>query len=336
MTTAGPPPDLREVEVFFRRNGLPHLAESPDFREETLRRLRPVAVALAIAAIVLAVLLDLSWWERVLVIGLPILLLGALSYSLVSFGVLALIAHQGRPALSGLRATTSVAIRALPPLLAVLLFLSLAQETWRAFGQLEGWRFGAVLVGFGLLCSIILIAGLRRERSALYAPVPGAELEAAARLTPAAPLVGAGIAPATPPLDRLARINVAVSLFVALGVRVLAVGVAVGVAFMVFGLLIVDRELTAEWVGERPNVLLDVSISGREVIVSEALVRVAAILGGFAALYFVAVALGDKRNREQFLDDELDRMERVMAAWSYYRGALAARVTAPAARGAPG
>ena len=48
--------------------------------------------------------------------------------------------------------------------------------------------------------------------------------------------------------------------------------------------------------------------------------RVAAILGGFAALYFVAVALGDRRNREQFLDDELDRMGRVMAAWSYYRG----------------
>jgi hypothetical protein len=84
VTTAGPPPDLGEVEAYFRRNGLPHLSDSPEFREQ--------------------------------------------SYSLVSFGVLALLAHQGRPALSGLRATTSVAIRALPPLLAVLLFLSLAQE----------------------------------------------------------------------------------------------------------------------------------------------------------------------------------------------------------------
>ncbi len=178
------------MEVFFRRNGLPHLAESPDFREDTLRRLRPVAVALAVAAIVLAVVIDLSWWERVLVIGLPILL---------DRGALVQPRELRRPRAdrppgpprprAGLRATTSVAIRALPPLLAVLLFLSLAQETWRAFGQLEGWRFGAVLVGFGLLCSIILIAGLHRERSALYAPVPGPELEQAARLTPAAPLV---------------------------------------------------------------------------------------------------------------------------------------------------
>ena len=178
-----------------------------------------------------------------------------------------------------------------------------------------------MLVGFGLLSSIILIAGLHRERSALYSPTPGPELRRPPASPPRPPWCDAGIAPAVPPLDRLARINVAVSLFVALGVRVLAVGVAVGLAFMVFGLLIVDRTLTAEWVGERPNVLIDVSISGREVIVSEALVRVAAILGGFAALYFVAVALGDKRNREQFLDDELDRIGRVMAAWCYYRGA---------------
>jgi hypothetical protein len=51
---------------------------------------------------------------------------------------------------------------------------------------------------------------------------------------------------------------------------------------------------------------------------------VATVLGGFASLYFVAVALGDSRNREEFLDDELERISRVMAAWSYYRGGLAA------------
>jgi hypothetical protein len=60
VTAAGPPPELGEVEVFFRRNGLPHLADSPDFREETLRRLRPLAVAPALAAIAPAVVLDLS------------------------------------------------------------------------------------------------------------------------------------------------------------------------------------------------------------------------------------------------------------------------------------
>jgi hypothetical protein len=249
----------------------------------------------------------------------------ALLYALTSLGVLALVAHQGRPALEALLSTASVALRALPPLLAVLLFLSMASETWRAFGRLEGWRFGAVMSGFAVLIAVILVAGLRRERRALYAPRAGPDLARAASLTPAAPLVERGVAPVAPPLDRLERVNVAVALLLSLALRVLAVAVAVGAAFLVFGILIVDRALTAEWVGEAPNVLLAVSVAGREVVVSEALVRVATALGGFAGLYFVAVALGDSRNREEFLDDELERVGRVMAAWAYYRGALASR-----------
>jgi hypothetical protein len=50
---------------------------------------------------------------------------------------------------------------------------------------------------------------------------------------------------------------------------------------------------------------------------------VGAVVG--AALYFSAVALSESRNRQDFLDDVLERFRRVMAAWSYYRGALAAR-----------
>ena len=106
-------------------------------------------------------------------------------------------------------------------------------------------------------------------------------------------------------------------------------GLAVAAAFILFGLLIVDRTLTAEWVGEEPHVLLSVSLSGREIIVSEALVRVATTLGAFASLYFTGVALGESRNREEFLDDELDRLGRVMAARAYYRGALEPEVPKP-------
>jgi hypothetical protein len=53
-------------------------------------------------------------------------------------GALAPLLSQGRPAFEGLRQTFSVAVRALPPLLAILLFLSLTVETWQTFGDLEG------------------------------------------------------------------------------------------------------------------------------------------------------------------------------------------------------
>jgi hypothetical protein len=274
-------------------------------------------------AVVLVVRTDLAPWALALSLLGVAMGTALIVWVLFDLGALALLVHQGRPALEGLAATASVAVRALPPLLAVLLFLSLASETWRAFGRLEGWRYGFVLLLFGILSAVILIAGLRRERRALTAPEPGDEMREDALATPAAPLVLAGGAPAVPPLDLLARVNVAVALMVSLGIRVLAVGVAVGLTFGILGILIVDRALTEEWIGEAPNVLVAVSIEGREVVLTEALVRVSAILGGFASLYFVAVALGDSRNREEFLDDELERMRRVMAAWAYYRGALA-------------
>jgi hypothetical protein len=244
-------------------------------------------------------------------------------YALTSLGVLAPLLSQGRPALDGLADTFSVAVRALPPLLAVLLFLSLAAETWQAFGDLEGWRFGAVLVGFGLLIIVILLAGLRDERQELAAPAPGADLARRARATPAAPLVDRGVAPAAPPLGRIERVNLAVALLLTLAIRVVIVGAVVGIAFLVFGLLVVDEDLAREWMGDDPNVLLSVSIAGRPLALTEALVRVATVLGGFAALYFAAVALGDSRNRQAFLEDVLERFRRIMAAWSYYRGALA-------------
>ena len=276
-----------------------------------------VVLTPAVASLVLGDDLDRVAW-----IALGSLAVAAVLYFLASLGVLSPLLSQGRPALEGLADAASVAVRALPPLLAVLLFLSLASETWQAFGGLEGWRFGAVLIGFGLLALAILIVGLRGERRALTEPRPGPELARRARQTPAAPLVDRGVEAAMPPLAPIARLNLSVALLVALAVRVLAVGAAVGVAFLLFGLVVVDRELTESWVGAPPHVLLEISAGGREVVVTEALVRVATVLGGFAALYFAAVALGDARNRAEFLDDLLERFGRVMAGWAYYRGAL--------------
>lgn len=319
MSAADRDAGLAAAEAFFRRNGLPHLTADSRARRATTRRQRVIGLLVVLATGSVAAQLGVPLWAAVPAIAVVVVL----GYVLFDLGALALFVHQGRPILDGLRATASIAIRALPPLLAVLLFLSLASETWRAFGRLEGWRYGAVLIGFGVLSAVVLVVGLRRERHALYAPEPGSGLATAARATPAAALVEAGVLPEAPPLERLARVNVAVALLVSLGARVLAVGLVVCGAFVVFGMLIVDRALTAEWVGEAPHVLVSLRLGGREVIVSEALVRVATTLGAFASLYFAAVALGDARNREQFLDDELERLGGVMAAWSYYRGALA-------------
>lgn len=109
---------------------------------------------------------------------------------------------------------------------------------------------------------------------------------------------------------------------ISLALRVVAVSAAVGVLFLLFAILVIDRQLTISWVGEDPNFLWSVSIADREVVISAAAVRVATVLGGFAGLYFTVVAVGDAQNRKEFVEDEIERLSRVIAAWAFYRGHL--------------
>jgi hypothetical protein len=95
--------------------------------------------------------------------------------------------------------------------------------------------------------------------------------------------------------------------------------------------LIVDRQLTAEWIGEAPVVYASLDVAGGQLVLSEAAIRVATLLGGFAAVYFTTVAVGDPSSREEFLGDELDRMRHTMAGWAYYEEA-----GEPAADASPG
>lgn len=243
----------------------------------------------------------------------------ALLYALTSLGVVSLFVHLGRAALTGFATTLGLALRALPGVIAVLLFLFLASEVWQAFGLLEGWRFGAVLATFAVLGTLFLVVTLNRERRELCAPALDERGAALARGTAADPLVARGVSPRCPPLDRMERLNVLVALVVSLGARIVLVGAVIVGFFMLFGMLVVDRALTRSWIGEEPHVLLDLS---REVVVTEQLVRVSLLLGGFAALYFAVVALTEPARRAEFLDDEIERLARVMAAWTYYQGAL--------------
>jgi hypothetical protein len=176
-----------------------------------------------------------------------------------------------------------------------------------------------VLILFGLLGTLFLVVALRRERRELCAPALDARGAELARATAAAPLVERGVTPICPRLARREKLNVLVALVVSLGARIVLVGAVITGFFILFGLLVVDLSLTESWTGEEPHVLVDF---GGQVVLTEQLVRVSVLLGGFAALYFAVVALTEPERRAEFLDDEIERLARVMASWTYYRGAI--------------
>ena len=250
--------------------------------------------------------------------------IAATLYLLTSLGVVSVLVHTGRSALGALRDVAAIAGRALFLLLAVLLFLFLAAEVWQTLGTVEGWRFVSVLVMFGVLAVGTLVVGLSGERRGLYRPEPGPDLRRRAMATPAAPLVEAGVEPVVDGMTRIQRVNVAVALHVGLVARVAAVGAITAVFFVGFGLLVVTRETTEAWTGQAGDalhVLAEYRGLRGSVVLSEPLLRVSALLGAFAALYFAVVAVSEERNRREFIDDELERVRGVVAAWAYDRGA---------------
>ncbi len=223
-----------------------------------------------------------------MLIGLVSVGVAAFSYALASMGVVAAIIELGRESVKGLRDTALIAARAMPPMLAVLLFLFLATEVWQTLGVVEGWRFGVVFTSFLVMSTTFLLGGLRGYRRGLVDSKPTPALAERAARTPAARLVSEGVTPVFPPLGRLARINLAVALLVSLGVRIAAVGLAIGVFLIGFGMLMVTRSTTASWTGLPAgdlNVLLSISVAGNDIVLTEPLVRVSVLLGAFAALY---------------------------------------------------
>lgn len=249
-----------------------------------------------------------------------------LLYVLTSLGVVSVLVHTGRSALAALRDIASIAGRALVLLLAVLLFLFLAGEVWQTLGTIEGWRFVSVFVLFSGLAVLTLVVGLAGERRGLYRPEVDAELRRRALATPAAPLVEAGVAPRVGEMSGIQRVNLAVALHVGLVARVAVVGFITAVFFLGFGLLTVDRPTTEAWTGrsgEALHVFAEYDGLRGSVVLSEPLLRVSVLLGAFAALYFSVVAVSEAQNRREFIEDELERVRGVVAAWAYDRGAAA-------------
>ena len=145
--------------------------------------------------------------------------------------------------------------------------------------------------------------------------------------TPAAPLVqetSASDAAATPPLSRRQWGNVALVVLFSQGLQVLLVSAMVFVFLMVFGVLVVTEPVARGFTDATPNVLASFDLWGRELVVTEELLRVTGFLTVFAGLYFTVTAITDESYRKEFIGEILDEMRRSLAIRTVYLAALKA------------
>jgi hypothetical protein len=251
----------------------------------------------------------------------------ALLWALTSYGVPTLLAWAWQRTWSQLSTLLNVLARALPMLLLFSAFLFINAEAWQVAGTLTGIVYVAVLGIFFLLGAafvVIRIPALMRSLNQFESWREIADLAAA---TPAAPvLADLHEAPDDDPhAERPAirqRVNIGLLTIFSQAIQITLVGLGLTGFFILFGFLAIPESTTLAWTGlSEIDVLVRWSVGDRVLVVTGPLIRVAAFLGAFGAMYFTVLLSTDALYREEFADDVGPQLRQALAVRCVYRTA---------------
>lgn len=267
----------------------------------------------------------------------------ALIYGWTAYGIGPLLRWAARQSLRQVGALAPLLARALPLLLGFNTFLFINAEVWEVAGTLDGASYAIVLATFLTLGVMFAATRVSRFVASLNHFESWAEVAAACRGTPAEDIacaVAADIsaptaptAPAADPLGRRQRFNIGL---IALFTQVLQVALVItGLTafFLGFGFLAIGEAVAANWTGGDVAVLFTFTLDGRNLVISEPLVRVATFLGAFSGMYFIVLLATDSTYREEFDDESSPAIRQALAARSAYRMVRGTHPDAAARRG---
>jgi hypothetical protein len=240
--------------------------------------------------------------ESALVTGLVNLLLLGAVWLVVGFGMFSILRWIAARFVQLLGASLTLLVRALPLLLFFSLVTFFTNEYWQLFGQASDVTFymGAGL--FALIAAIFLIVRL-----------PGGvrNLERASALDV--------------PLRRRQRVNVALVIFFAQALQIAFVGLMIWLFFMLFGALLVTPEIREEWIGTKGLELFTVPFFGEQLEITQQLVRTAAGVASFSALYYAVASAVDSTYRDEFIERLTQQLQDTFRERGEYLRLLAAR-----------
>jgi len=246
------------------------------------------------------------------VLPVPILLL------FVFLGAGSIISWALRNGIYQLRRVGTLASRALPLLMLVMLFSFFATEVWQVADSLDRLQLWLVVGFLAALAVLFLIGVLSDELGEMVRTlraVSARELAGHVRDTPFAALIDENHEQRARPLRRLERLNISLVLFLAQALQIMVFSLLVFGLFMLFGALAVKQSVVRTWLGvdPKPGVLLGVHLP-----VSNALVQVSLFLSVFSGLYFAASVATDEHYRKSFFDPLLKDVRVSLAAREVY------------------
>lgn len=265
-------------------------------------RVGPTELALfVLVPALLPLLFGGQWRSAVVTAGANLLVLGVI-WAVVGYGVLWIVVWSFRRLMGQLATSFALLARAVPLLLVFSIVLFINAEMWQVFSSLSDLEVVQVGVLFLVVGVMFVVARVPREVQ---------EIERQ---------VGEG----APPLRRSQLINVGLVLVIAQGLQVLTVAVVLGAFFVAFGVLAIQPDVVASWIGSAPD-----EVAGTPVTVE--LLRVSGALAAFSGLYYAIAVLTDSTYREEFLEEAVGSMRDTFRLRARYL-ALRAAPTAPNGR----
>jgi hypothetical protein len=215
-------------------------------------------------------------------------------------------------------------VRALPLLLLFVTFLFLQNEVWQTTADLFGPWYPILLGSLGLLAVLFLATRLPREVGRLARFTSAEEIAGLVRGTPIEPALAA--APATieePRMSRRQRGNVFLVALFSQGLQIVLVSVLIGIVMVAFGMITVSPELASSWTGEPVHEVASFELFGRNLVLTQEMLRVAGFLAAFSAMYVTVSAVNDEAYRAEFYDELAAELRQAFAVRAVYLATVA-------------
>ncbi|GAB3068234.1 hypothetical protein GCM10027053_35570 [Intrasporangium mesophilum] len=253
-------------------------------------------------------------------------------------GGLSLLLHLASKLRHGFRSGVGTALRQMPLLFTSLLIVFVADDAWRLFGMLQGWRYWVLVALLSIVVVVALHVRTRAEREHVF-EVARQALEQPDRVEQAVGRAELGepvgerlaqVRPDTETLPPAVRRNLRLILMGTAVLRVALVGLATAAVMLVVGMCIVDSTATellleSKQNGFVVNTTFESDLFGSSIIITEPLWRLTLVLGVLASLSF-AITLNNGQDKESaesvtFMQDELDEAADSLVLYSLYLSA---------------
>ena len=241
-------------------------------------------------------------------------------YVVTSFGIIPLIGWATGRLFRLLTETLSLFARAVPLLLLFVTFLFINAEVWQVSANLFGPLLWGTIGLFVALGTLFILVRLPSEVEGLGTFTSWKTVGSMCTDTPmqgvAETLEGR---PVPRPLERIQWINVGLVILFGQALQVLLVAGLVGAFLVLLGLLVMPTEVIAAWTMIEPTgVGSSFGLLGRDVQLTEELLRVAVFLSSFSGLYFAVTAVTEATYREEFFEEVVGEVREAFAVRAVY------------------